>query len=81
MEKEACNELSGRRNMGFPNAISDQRAFFAGNIRKMGKVSFSRWPYSLSCRFFTIVILSIYLRQAGFPQSKKVNAPHKQTGE
>jgi len=30
---------------------------------------------------FAIVILSIYLRQKGSPQSKPVDAPHSETGE
>lgn len=42
--------------------------------------SFQNWQ-SEFLSIFTIIFLSIYLRQAGSPQSKKVNAPHKQTGE
>jgi len=42
--------------------------------------SFQNWQ-SEFLSIFAIIFLSIYLRQAGSPQSKKVNAPHFETGE
>lgn len=42
--------------------------------------SFQNWQ-SEFLSIFAIVYLSIYLRQAGSPQSKKVNAAHYETGE
>nr|WP_294860612.1 DUF6766 family protein [uncultured Fluviicola sp.] len=42
--------------------------------------SFQNWQ-SEFLSIFAIVFLSIYLRQAGSSQSKKVNAPHSETGE
>lgn len=42
--------------------------------------SFQNWQ-SEFLSIFAIIFLSIYLRQAGSSQSKKVNAPHEETGE
>ncbi|QOG01311.1 DUF6766 family protein [Flavobacterium sp. MDT1-60] len=42
--------------------------------------SFQNWQ-SEFLSVFAIVMLSIYLRQIGSPQSKPVNAPHMETGE
>ncbi len=42
--------------------------------------SFQNWQ-SEFLSIFAIIFLSIYLRQAGSSQSKKVNAPHMETGE
>lgn len=42
--------------------------------------SFQNWQ-SEFLSIFAIIVLSIYLRQAGSSQSKKVNAPHSETGE
>lgn len=42
--------------------------------------SFQNWQ-SEFLSIFAIIFLSIYLRQAGSSQSKKVNAPHSKTGE
>jgi hypothetical protein len=42
--------------------------------------SFQNWQ-SEFLSIFAIIFLSIYLRQAGSSQSKKVNAPHSETGE
>jgi hypothetical protein len=42
--------------------------------------SFQNWQ-SEFLSVFAIVVLSIYLRQKGSPQSKPVDAPHFQTGE
>ena len=42
--------------------------------------SFQNWQ-SEFLSVFAIVILSIYLRQKGSPQSKPVDAPHDETGE
>ena len=42
--------------------------------------SFQNWQ-SEFLSIFAIVILSVYLRQKGSPQSKPVDAPHYETGE
>jgi len=42
--------------------------------------SFQNWQ-SEFLSVFAIVVLSIYLRQKGSPQSKPVDAPHAETGE
>ncbi len=42
--------------------------------------SFQNWQ-SEFLSVFAIIVLSIYLRQKGSPQSKPVDAPHDQTGE
>jgi hypothetical protein len=42
--------------------------------------SFQNWQ-SEFLSVFTIIALSIYLRQKGSPQSKPVDAPHNETGE
>ncbi|MFI5129341.1 MAG: DUF6766 family protein [Chitinophagales bacterium] len=42
--------------------------------------SFQNWQ-SEFLSVFAIVILSVYLRQKGSPQSKPVDAPHSETGE
>lgn len=42
--------------------------------------SFQNWQ-SEFLSIFAIIFLSIYLRQAGSSQSKKVHAPHAETGE
>lgn len=42
--------------------------------------SFQNWQ-SEFLSVFAIVVLSIYLRQKGSPQSKPVDAPHHETGE
>jgi hypothetical protein len=53
------------------NYITDPRFWFE---------SFQNWQ-SEFLSVFAIVILSIYLRQKGSPQSKPVDAPHYETGE
>ena len=42
--------------------------------------SFQNWQ-SEFLSVFAIILLSVYLRQMGSPQSKPVDAPHMQTGE
>jgi hypothetical protein len=42
--------------------------------------SFQNWQ-SEFLSIFAIIVLSIYLRQIGSPQSKPVDAPHSETGE
>jgi hypothetical protein len=42
--------------------------------------SFQNWQ-SEFLSVFAIVVLSIFLRQQGSPQSKPVDAPHGETGE
>jgi len=51
--------------------LSDSRFWFE---------SFQNWQ-SEFLSVFAIIVLSIYLRQKGSPQSKPVDAPHSQTGE
>ncbi|MDV6167147.1 DUF6766 family protein [Flavobacterium sp. DG1-102-2] len=51
--------------------ISDSRFWFE---------SFQNWQ-SEFLSVFAIIILSIFLRQKGSPQSKPVDAPHMETGE
>jgi uncharacterized protein DUF6766 len=51
--------------------ITDSRFWFE---------SFQNWQ-SEFLSVFAIVILSVYLRQKGSPQSKPVDAPHMETGE
>jgi hypothetical protein len=53
------------------NYISDPRFWFE---------SFQNWQ-SEFLSVFAIVVLSIYFRQKGSPQSKPVDAPHSETGE
>jgi len=52
---------------------------YLGNARFWFE-SFQNWQ-SEFLSVFAIVILSIYLRQKGSPQSKPVDAPHSETGE
>jgi hypothetical protein len=54
-----------------PDFLSDSRFWFE---------SFQNWQ-SEFLSVFTIVILSIFLRQKGSPQSKPVDAPDDETGE
>jgi hypothetical protein len=42
--------------------------------------SFQNWQ-SEFLSVFAIIVLSIFLRQQGSPQSKPVDAPHDETGE
>lgn len=51
--------------------ITDSRFWFE---------SFQNWQ-SEFLSVFAIIVLSIYLRQKGSPQSKPVDAPHNETGE
>lgn len=48
--------------------------------RKLWFESFQNWQ-SEFLSIFSIIFLSIYLRQFGSSQSKAVNAPHSETGE
>jgi hypothetical protein len=52
---------------------------YIGNSRLWFE-SFQNWQ-SEFLSVFAIIILSIYLRQKGSPQSKPVDAPHMETGE
>jgi hypothetical protein len=52
---------------------------YLGNSRLWFE-SFQNWQ-SEFLSVFVIIALSIYLRQKGSPQSKPVDAPHKETGE
>ena len=63
-------------------ALSGGQPLTFGGFACSGKLwfeSFQNWQ-SEFLSVFAIVFLSIYLRQAGSPQSKKVNAPHADTG-
>lgn len=55
----------------FWNYMADSRFWFE---------SFQNWQ-SEFLSIFALIFLSIYLRQKGSPQSKKVNAPHFKTGD
>jgi len=71
--KDENEELTGK---GIPPAsmakyITNSRFWFE---------SFQNWQ-SEFLSVFAIVVLSIFLRQQGSPQSKAVDAPHSQTGE
>ncbi|MDB5257452.1 MAG: hypothetical protein JWM14_2147 [Chitinophagaceae bacterium] len=51
-----------------------------GSSSRLWFESFQNWQ-SEFLSVFAIIFLSVYLRQMGSSQSKKVNAPHRQTGE
>lgn len=51
-----------------------------GSSSRLWFESFQNWQ-SEFLSIFAIIFLSIYLRQMGSSQSKKVNAPHSETGE
>jgi hypothetical protein len=61
----------GKLPQTFGHYITDSRFWFE---------SFQNWQ-SEFLSVFAIVVLSIYLRQKGSPQSKPVDAPHDETGE
>jgi hypothetical protein len=63
--------LEGLNKMSAAEYLGDARFWFE---------SFQNWQ-SEFLSVFAIVILSIYLRQKGSPQSKPVDAPHSETGE
>lgn len=63
--------LKGLPTEALSNYITDARFWFE---------SFQNWQ-SEFLSVFAIVVLSIYLRQKGSPQSKPVDAPHAETGE
>jgi hypothetical protein len=63
--------LKGLPPEGFRSYLSSPRFWFE---------SLQNWQ-SEFLSVFTIVVLSIYLRQKGSPQSKPVDAPHGETGE
>ena len=64
-------KLKGHPTEKMSDYIVDSRFWFE---------SFQNWQ-SEFLSVFAIVILSIYLRQQGSPQSKPVDAPHYETGE
>jgi hypothetical protein len=67
---ECQNELlKGKPGSAFTAHLSSARLWFE---------SYQNWQ-SEFLSVFAIVFLSIYLRQAGSPQSKEVNAPHSET--
>lgn len=61
----------GKPLESFSEYLTDSRLWFE---------SFQNWQ-SEFLSIFAIVILSIYLRQQGSPQSKPVDAGHSETGE
>jgi hypothetical protein len=63
--------LKALPQLSFIHYMTDSRGWFE---------SFQNWQ-SEFLSVFALVILSIYLRQKGSPQSKPVDAPHSQTGE
>jgi hypothetical protein len=63
--------LKGLSQEGFLSYLGDSRFWFE---------SFQNWQ-SEFLSVFAIIFLSIYLRQKGSPQSKRVNDPHVKTGE
>lgn len=63
--------LKGLPTQSWNRYVVDSRFWFE---------SFQNWQ-SEFLSVFTIVVLSIYLRQKGSPQSKPVDAPHDETGE
>ena len=63
--------LKGLPSKSFDEYILSARFWFE---------SFQNWQ-SEFLSVFAIVVLSIYLRQKGSPQSKPVDAPHSETGE
>jgi len=65
------NSLKGLPPETYGQYISDSRFWFE---------SFQNWQ-SEFLSVFAIIVLSIFLRQKGSPQSKPVDAPHNETGE
>jgi len=63
--------LQGKPAASAPQYITDSRFWFE---------SFQNWQ-SEFLSVFAIVVLSIFLRQQGSPQSKPVDAPNSETGE
>jgi len=63
--------LKGMQTQTMAHYLGDSRFWFE---------SFQNWQ-SEFLSVFAIVVLSIYLRQKGSPQSKPVDAPHSETGE
>ncbi len=75
--------ISSMRNHNQEQALMGKPAETAlqylGNS-KLWFESFQNWQ-SEFLSIFAIVVLSIFLREKGSPQSKPVDAPHSQTGE
>ncbi|HLN52842.1 MAG TPA: DUF6766 family protein [Lentimicrobium sp.] len=63
--------LKGESTLSIMQYLTQSRLWFE---------SFQNWQ-SEFLSVFAIVILSIFLRQKGSPQSKPVDAPHEETGE
>jgi hypothetical protein len=63
--------LEGKPAETFGHYLGDSRFWFE---------SFQNWQ-SEFLSVFVIVLLSVFLRQKGSPQSKPVDAPHNETGE
>ncbi len=71
MDYNVQQELEHKAVEGFLEYLVSSRFWFE---------SFQNWQ-SEFLSVFAIIFLSIYLRQMGSSQSKKVNAPHSETGE
>jgi hypothetical protein len=67
----AEQKLSGKPTESAVEYLSNSRFWFE---------SFQNWE-SEFLSIFAIVVLSVFLREQGSPQSKPVDAPHEQTGE
>lgn len=65
------NQLKGKPLVSLADYLTGSRLWFE---------SFQNWQ-SEFLSVFAIVVLSIYLRQIGSPQSKPVDAPNAETGE
>lgn len=64
-------KIKGMPSVGLSHYLGEPRFWFE---------SFQNWQ-SEFLSVFAIVVLSIFLRQKGSPQSKPVDAPHYETGE
>ncbi len=74
--------LSGLRQLNAENAVHGEAPIRLGEYFASSKFwyqSFQNWQ-SEFLAFLSIVVLSIFLRQRGSPQSKPVSAPHSKTG-
>jgi hypothetical protein len=65
------NVLNGEMEVSMGDYITGSRFWFE---------SFQNWQ-SEFLSVFAIIVLSVFLRQKGSPQSKPVDAPHSETGE
>jgi uncharacterized protein DUF6766 len=71
MDFNEQQEIAGKAQQAFTEYVVNKRLWFE---------SFQNWQ-SEFLSIFSIIFLSIYLRQYGSSQSKPVNASHSKTGE